>query len=56
MQHDFKREAAKTSVLLSRKIDKYKHLAGEEILPLDQSRINKLDLLILHLVKHLKNK
>ena len=41
MQYDFNREAAKISALLSGKIDKYKYIAGEEILPLDQSRIKK---------------
>ena len=41
MQYDFNREAAKISALLSGKIDKYKYIAGEEILPLDQSRITK---------------
>ena len=33
------REAAKISVLSSRKIDKYEYLSGEEILPSDQNRI-----------------
>ena len=33
------REAAKTSALLSGKIDKYENLTGKEILPPDQSRI-----------------
>ena len=33
------REAAKISALSSGKIDKYEYLAGEEILPSDQSRI-----------------
>ena len=41
MQYDFNREAAKISVLLSGKIDLYKYIAGEEILPLDHSRITK---------------
>ena len=39
MTIDYKREAAKISVLSSGKIDKYEHLSGEEILPSDQSRI-----------------
>ena len=39
MQYDTNREAAKISALLSYKIDKYEYLAGEEILPFDQSRI-----------------
>ena len=38
-QCDINREAAKVSALSSRKIDKYEYLAGEEILPSDQSRI-----------------
>ena len=33
------REASKVSELLSGKIDKYEYLTGEEILPLDQSRL-----------------
>ena len=39
LQYDISREAAKISALLSRKIDKYEYLAGEEILASDQSRI-----------------
>ena len=39
MKNDIKREAAKTSALSSRKIDKYEYLTGDEILPSDQSRI-----------------
>ena len=39
LQYDINREAAKISVLLSGKIDKYEYLTGEEILPSDQSRI-----------------
>ena len=39
MNNDIKREAAKTSALSSRKIDKYEYLTGDEILPSDQSRI-----------------
>ena len=38
-QYEINREAAKISALLSRKSDKYEYLIGEEILPLDQSRI-----------------
>ena len=38
-QYDINKEAAKISVLSSRKIDKYEYLAGEEILSLDQSRM-----------------
>ena len=39
LQYNIDREAAKTSALSSGKIDKDKHLTGEEILPTDQSRI-----------------
>ena len=39
LQYDINREAAKTSALLSGKINKYEYLTGEEILPSDQSRI-----------------
>ena len=39
LEHDINREAAKTSTLLSGKIDKYKYLTGEEILPSDQRRV-----------------
>ena len=44
LQYDINREAAKISALSSGKIDKYElinmiHLASEEILPLDQSRV-----------------
>ena len=39
LQYDINREAAKISALSSGKIDKYKYLTGEEILPSDQSRI-----------------
>ena len=39
LQYDINKEAAKISALSSGKIDKYKYLAGEEILPSDQSRI-----------------
>ena len=57
MQYDANREAAKISALLSYKIDKYEYLAGEEILPFDQSRmIEQASLHILPWVKHLKNK
>ena len=33
LQYDIDREAAKISALSSGKIDKYKYLTGEEILP-----------------------
>ena len=39
LQYGINREAAKISGLSSGKIDKYEYLAGEEILPSDQSRI-----------------
>ena len=39
LQYEITREAAKVSALSSGKIDKYKYLTGEEILPSDQSRI-----------------
>ena len=39
LQYDINREAAKISVLSSRKIDKYEYLSGGEILPSDQNRI-----------------
>ena len=35
------RKAAKISPLSSRKIDRYEYLAGEEVLPVDQSRVIK---------------
>ena len=39
LQYDLDREAAKTSALSSRKIDKYEYLTGEEILPLDERKV-----------------
>ena len=39
LQYNINREAAKISALSSVKIDKYQFLAGEDILPSDQSRI-----------------
>ena len=39
LQYNINREAVKISSLSSAKIDKYKYLTGEEILPSDQSRI-----------------
>ena len=39
MKNYINREAAKISALSSGKIDKYRYLTGEEILPSDQSRI-----------------
>ena len=39
LQYDINREAAKISALSSGKIDKYKYLTGEEILPPNQQQI-----------------
>ena len=39
LQYNINKEAAKISTLSSGKIDKYKYLTGEKILPSDQSRI-----------------
>ena len=39
LQYDIDTEAGKISSLPSDKIDKYDHLTGEEILPIDQSRV-----------------
>ena len=39
LQYDINWEAAKISALSSGKINKYKHLTGEEILPSDQRRV-----------------
>ena len=41
LQDDIKREAVKISALSLGKIDKLEYLTGEEILPLDQSRVIK---------------
>ena len=38
LQYGINREEAKTSALLSGKIDKYKYLTGEEILPSNQQQ------------------
>ena len=43
LQFNINREAAKTSTLLSSKIDQYEFLTREEILPSDQSRIIEQD-------------
>ena len=40
-QYNINRETTKTSEYSSGKIDKYKYLTGEEILPSDQSRIRE---------------
>ena len=39
LQYDINRAAAKISVLSSGKLDKYKYLTGEEILPSNQRQI-----------------
>ena len=39
LQYEINRKAAKISALSSGKIDQYEYLAGEEILPSDQSRM-----------------
>ena len=39
LQYDMNRKAAKISALSSGKIDKYKYLTGEEILPSNQRQI-----------------
>ena len=39
LQYDINREAAKILALSSGKIDKYEYVAGEKILPSDQSRM-----------------
>ena len=39
LQFDIKKKTAKISELLSGKIDKYKYLTGEEILPFDLRRV-----------------
>ena len=56
VQDDINREVTKIS-LSSGKIYKYEFLAGEEILPSDQSRIiQQAKFTYSSLVKHLKNK
>ena len=39
LQYDINRKATKISVLSSAKINKYKYLTGEEILPSNQKQI-----------------
>ena len=39
MEYDINREAAKTLVLSSRKIDRYEYLTGEKILPSNQRQV-----------------
>ena len=39
LQYEINRKAAEISALSSGKIDQYEYLAGEEILPSDQSRM-----------------
>ena len=41
LEYDINREAAKISALSSGKIDKYKYLTGEEILPSHQRQITE---------------
>ena len=41
LQYDIDREAAKISALASGKIDKYKHLTGEEILTSNQQKVTE---------------
>ena len=41
MWHDINRETAKSSELLSGKIDKFEYLTGEEVLPSNQRQIIK---------------
>ena len=41
LEYDINREAAKISALSSGKIDKYKYLTGEEILPSNQRQITE---------------
>ena len=56
LQCDINRDAAKISALSSGKINKYEYLTGEEILPSNKQKIiDKLDLLILHWEKLLRN-
>ena len=39
LQYDFSREAAKILILTSGKIDQYKYITGEEILPSNQRQL-----------------
>ena len=39
LRYDINREALKISALSSRKIDKYKYITGEKILPSDQRKL-----------------
>ena len=39
LEYDINREAAKTLVLSSRKIDRYEYLTGEKILPSNQRQV-----------------
>ena len=39
LQHDTNRDASKISALSFGKVDKYEYIIGEEILPLDQSKV-----------------
>ena len=53
LQHDTNRDASKISALSLGKVDKYEYIIGEEILPLDQSKVIEP---ANHKVKHLKSK
>ena len=56
LQYDINREAAKISVLLSDKTDKYENLTGEETLPSNQKQIIKQAKLFFFRKALLKNK
>ena len=47
LQYDINREAAKISAISSGKIDEYEYGTGEEVLPSNQGRVNKLNLFII---------
>ena len=47
-QYDINREAATIAALSSGKINKYKYLTCEEILPSHQKQYNKLNVLVFH--------
>ena len=55
-QYEIKRTAATISAVSSDKIDKYEHLASDEILPPQQHKtIEQAKLTLDHLRKHWKN-
>ena len=41
LQYDFERKAARILALLPGRLDKYEYLTGEEVLPLNQSRVKE---------------